>query len=172
MSEDTRVTSPATSGAAEPSTGELISRLSEQLTTLVRSEMQMAQAELSAKAKFAGLGIGLFGGAGVLALYGVGALIATLILAQELTGTQRYAREMTRHLLGRIPGRPVLHVPADAEVPAWLAALIVTVVLFAIAGVVALVGKKQVAQATPAAPQQTIDSVKRDVEVVKEARKP
>jgi flagellar basal body-associated protein FliL len=51
--------------------------------------------------------------------------------------------------------------------PAWLAALIVTVVLFAIAGVVALVGKKQVAQATPAAPERTIDNVKQDIATVK-----
>jgi flagellar basal body-associated protein FliL len=71
------------------------------------------------------------------ALYGVGALIATIILALALL------------------------------IPAWLSALIVTVVLFAIAGVVALMGKKQVSQATPAAPKHTIESVKQDVDTIK-----
>jgi uncharacterized membrane protein YqjE len=125
---------------AEPSLGELVTQLTEQTSRLVRSEMQLAQAEMQEKAKNAGVGAGLFGAAGIVALYGVGALIATVILALSLV------------------------------LPAWAAALIVTVVLFAIAGVVALTGQKRVSRATPPAPQQTIDSVKRDIETVKEGR--
>lgn len=122
---------------AEPSTAQLVTQLTEQSTQLIRSELQLAQAELTAKAKHAGIGAGLFGGAGLVALYGLGALIATVILALALV------------------------------MPAWLAALVVTVVLFVIAGVVALVGKKQVGQATPAAPERTIDNVKQDIATVK-----
>ncbi len=121
----------------EASTSELVSRLTQQSTELIRSELRLAQAEMTEKAKHAGVGAGLFGGAGLVALYGVGALIATIILALALL------------------------------IPAWLSALIVTVVLFAIAGVVALMGKKQVSQATPAAPKHTIESVKQDVDTIK-----
>ena len=134
----TGTTASSTSvGSIEPTTGELINRLTEQTTALVRSELQLAKTEMTEKAKHAGVGAGLFGGAGLIALYGVGALIATIILALA------------------------------TFLDAWLAALIVTVMLFVIAGVVALIGKKQVSQATPAAPERTIDSVKRDVETVK-----
>jgi uncharacterized membrane protein YqjE len=121
----------------EASTSELVSRLTQQSTELIRSELRLAQAEMTEKAKHAGVGAGLFGGAGLVALYGVGTLIATIILALALL------------------------------IPAWLSALIVTVVLFAIAGVVALIGKKQVSQATPAAPKHTIESVKQDVDTIK-----
>lgn len=138
MADTGTTTASATSGSErEPSTAELVSRLTQQSTELIRSELRLAQAEMTAKAKHAGLGAGLFGGAGLVALYGLGTLIATAVLALALA------------------------------VPAWLAALIVTVVLFAIAGIVALVGKKQVSQATPAAPEKTIDSVKQDVETIK-----
>jgi uncharacterized membrane protein YqjE len=123
--------------ASEASTSELVSRLTQQSTELIRSELRLAQAEMTEKAKHAGVGAGLFGGAGLVALYGVGALIATVILALALL------------------------------MPAWLSALIVTVVLFATAGVVALLGKKQVSQATPAAPKHTIESVKQDVDTIK-----
>lgn len=127
----------ATVSPSEASSSELITRLTQQSTELIRGELKLAQAEMTAKAKHAGVGAGLFGGAGVVALYGVGTLLATVILALALV------------------------------LPAWLAALIVTVVLFAVAAVVALVGKKQVAQATPAAPKQAIDGVKRDIETMK-----
>jgi uncharacterized membrane protein YqjE len=134
----TNSTSSTTSvGSTEPTTGELINRLTEQTTHLIRSELQLAKTEMTEKAKHAGLGAGLFGGAGHIAQYGGGALVATIILALA------------------------------TFLPAWLSALIVTVVLFVIAGVAALIGKKQVSQATPAAPEKTIDSVKRDVETVK-----
>jgi len=125
----------------ETSTKELVRELSEQTTTLIRKELALAQLELKEKGKRAGIGGGLFGTAGVLALYGLGALIATAILALA------------------------------TAIDAWLAALIVAVVLFAAAGVVALVGKKQIEQATPPAPEQAIASTKRDVQEVKEHAK-
>jgi uncharacterized membrane protein YqjE len=136
----TSSTAPApTSGPAvgEPSTGELISRLTQQSSELIRSELQLAKTEMTEKAKHAGVGVGMFGGAGIVALYGLGTLIAAIVLALALV------------------------------LPAWLSALIVAVVLFAIAGVVALMGKKQVAQATPAKPERTVENVQRDVETVK-----
>jgi uncharacterized membrane protein YqjE len=127
----------STAPASEASTSELVTRLTQQSTELIRSELRLAQAEMTEKAKHAGVGAGLFGGAGIVALYGVGALVATLIL-----------------------------VLATFLAP-WLAALIVTVVLFAIAGIVALMGKKQISEATPAAPKHTIENVKQDVDTIK-----
>jgi uncharacterized membrane protein YqjE len=127
-----------TGSSSDVSTSELVTRLTQQSTELIRSELRLAQVEMTEKAKHAGVGVGLFGGAGVVALYGVGALIATIILALVALGLK-----------------------------AWLAALIVTVVLFVIAGIVALMGKKQVSQATPAAPEHTIESVKQDVDTIK-----
>jgi uncharacterized membrane protein YqjE len=132
-------------GPARPvtdqSTSELVQRASEQITTLVRDEIALAKAELTEKAKHAGKGVGLFGGGGVLALYGLGALITTLI------------------------------VVLDLWMPLWASALIVTVVLFAIAGVLALLGKKEVNRATPPEPSAAIRSVKADVDEVKHAVK-
>ncbi|MCA2214743.1 phage holin family protein [Jidongwangia harbinensis] len=118
---------------------ELVQRASEQITTLVRDEIALAKAELTEKGKHAGKGVGLFGGGGVLALYGLGALIATLIIVLDLM------------------------------MPLWAAALIVTVVLFAVAGVLALLGKKQVTQAVPPQPEAAVRSVKADVDEVKHA---
>ena len=132
-------------GPARPvtdqSTSELVQRASEQLTRLVRDEIQLAKAELTEKGKHAGIGVGLFGGGGVLALYGVGALIATLIIVLDLF------------------------------LDLWLAALIVTVALFLGAGILALLGKKQVTKAVPPEPQEAVASVKADVDEVKHAVK-
>jgi uncharacterized membrane protein YqjE len=122
---------------ADASTAQLVTQLTEKSTQLIREELRLAQAEMTAKAKHAGVGAGLFGGAGLIALYGVGSLIATVILLLALA------------------------------MDPWLAALIVTVVLFAIAGIAALVGKKQVSRATPPKPEQTIANVQRDVETIK-----
>lgn len=126
---------------ADKSTAELVQRASEQLSRLVRDELTLAKAELAEKGKRAGIGAGLFGGAGVLAMYGVGAAIATGVIALDLV------------------------------LPLWLAALIVTVVLFAIAGVLALLGKKQVTRAVPPEPSAAIASVRADVDEVKHAVK-
>ena len=124
----------------EASTGELVSRLSSEVSQLVREELRLAQIEVTGKAKKAGLGVGMFGAAGVLALYAVGVLIATAILALALA------------------------------VDAWLAALIVGVVLLAAAGIAALLGKKRVQEAAPPVPSRAVDSVKRDIETVRRAR--
>jgi membrane protein len=121
----------------EPGVGELVGQLTEQVSTLVRDEIALAQVELKAKGKAAGIGAGLFGGAGLVAAYGVGVLIAAAVLGLATV------------------------------VDAWLAALIVGVVVLAAAGVLALVGKKQVSQATPPLPTESIEGVKRDVEALK-----
>lgn len=128
-----------TTDASELSTAQLVSRMTEQTSTLVRTEVQLAKAEIQETVKDVGKGAGLFGGAGVTALYGVGALIATAILGLATV------------------------------VDAWLAALIVTVVLFAVAAVLALAGKKKVAQAPPPV-EATKRNVARDIAAVKEAR--
>src|SRR3954464_11470770 len=117
--------------------GAVVHRLSEQIPELVRSEIRLAQAELAEKGKHAGAGIGLFSGAGLLALYGLAGLLT-----------------------------PALG-PLGLALPLWLSALIVTVVLFLAAGIAAMMGKKQVGQATPPAPEKAIAGVKEDVEAVK-----
>jgi uncharacterized membrane protein YqjE len=138
MTEPTATQPPV--GGTDPTLGALVNDLTTQVPELIRSEIRLAQAELTEKGKRAGLGIGMFGGAGIVALYGVGALIATLILLLALA------------------------------MDAWLAALIVTVVLFAVAGVLALLGKKQVDEATPLAPEMAVEGVKEDIATVKGQR--
>ncbi|MDT4995310.1 MAG: hypothetical protein QOH97_5202 [Actinoplanes sp.] len=127
--------------AADQSTSELVQRASEQITRLVRDEIALAKAELTEKGKHAGVGVGLFGGGGVLAMYGVGAMVATLIIVLDLF------------------------------LPLWLAALIVTVALFAMAGILALLGKWQITKAVPPEPTEAVASVKADVDEVKQAVK-
>ena len=124
-------------GASEASVAELVKQLSEQTSRLARQEVELAKAELAVKGKRAGIGAGMFGGAGVFGFYALGALTATGILAL-----------------------------ATAVAP-WLAALIVTVVLGAIAGALALQGKNKVQQATPPVPEQASESVKEDVQWAK-----
>jgi hypothetical protein len=131
----------ASASPADASLGDLVKAMSADLSRLVRDEMQLAQVELSAKAKTAGVGIGAFGGAGVLAFYGVAVLIAAAVLGLALV------------------------------LPAWLAALIVGVLVLAIAGVAALIGKKKVSEAAPAVPERTVASVKEDVAEIKESIK-
>ena len=121
----------------DPSLAELMRRLSDQSTLLVRQELDLAKAELAEKGKQAGLGAGMFGGAAVFGLYAVGALTAALILALSLA------------------------------VVGWLAALIVTVLYAAIAGVLALVGRSKVRQGVPPVPERAVESVKEDVQAAK-----
>jgi len=130
--------SPGRLDPAHASTAELVNRMTGQVSQLIRDELKLAQLELTEKGKKAGMGAGMFGGAGVVALYGVGALIAAGIAALALV------------------------------LPVWASALIVAVVLFLVAGVLALTGKKKVQQATPPMPQEAVDGVKRDIETVKE----
>jgi hypothetical protein len=124
---------------ADASLGDLIKAMSADLSRLVRDEIQLAQTEISAKVKQAGVGVGAFGGAGVLALYGIAALIAAAVLGLAVV------------------------------LPPWLAALIVGIVVLAVAGVVALVGKRKVSEAAPVVPERTVASVKEDVAEIKES---
>lgn len=129
----------STSGNSnDKSAAELLRDLSQQTGDLVRQEMELAKAELRVKGKAAGMGAGMFGGAGVIALYGVGALTAAAILG--------------------------LAIVLDA----WLAALVVGGAYLALAGILALTGKKKVEQATPPLPEQAIESSKEDVEWTKQ----
>jgi hypothetical protein len=122
---------------SQASMAELVKQLSEQTSRLARQEVELAKAELQQKGKRAGLGAGMFGGAGVFGLYAVGALTAAAILG------------------------------LSKAVAAWLAALIVAAALGAIAGVLALGGRQSVQQATPPVPEQATESVKEDVQWAK-----
>jgi uncharacterized membrane protein YqjE len=126
---------PAT--GSDPTLGALVHDMTQQMSTLVRDEIRLAQAEMTEKGKRAGIGVGLFSAAGLFAFFGLATLIATAILALALA------------------------------LPGWLAALIVAVVLFAVAGVFALQGKNNVQQATPPKPEQAIEGLKEDVATVK-----
>jgi putative superfamily III holin-X len=117
--------------------GELLRELSQQTTTLVRQELELAKAELAEKGRRAGVGAGLLTGAGVMGLAALGALTACFIAA------------------------------LSTAMETWLGALIVALVYAAIAGGLALVGKTRVKQATPPAPEQTIETVKEDVQWAK-----
>jgi hypothetical protein len=116
---------------------ELLQELSQKTTTLLRSELELAKLEMTQKGKRAGIGAGMFGVAGVLGLYAVGALTACLILvlATAMTG--------------------------------WVAALTVAAAYGAIAGGLALMGRTKVQQAVPPVPEQASESVKEDVQWTK-----
>jgi MFS family permease len=122
----------------ERSLADLARQLSDQTTELVRHEVELAKAELRVKGKRAGTGAGMFGGAGALGLYALGALTAAIIagIAEAL--------------------------------PVWASALIVAALYGAVAGILALRGKKKVQEATPPLPEQTVQSVKEDVRYTKQ----
>ena len=124
--------------AEERSTGELVKQVAEQVSVLVRDDLKLAQLEMTRKGKQAGFGAGLLGGGGIAALYGVGCLIACVIIA------------------------------ISGAVAAWLAALIVGATLLAVAGIAALLGKGRLQKAAPAVPEETVASVKTDVEEIRE----
>lgn len=126
----------------DASTGELVARLSHDVSELVREELRLAQAEVTEKGKRLGIGAGLFGAAGLLALYAVGVLIATAVLALALV------------------------------VDAWLAALIVGVVLLVAAGVASLLGKREVEDAVPPVPREAISGIKQDVHAATKGHRP
>jgi uncharacterized membrane protein YqjE len=113
--------------------GDLVKEATEQAQTLVRQELELAKAELGEKGKKAGIGAGMFGGAGLFGLFAFAALTAAFIGA------------------------------VDLAVPFWAAALIVAAVYGAIAGALALTGKNKVQEATPPVPEQAVDNVKEDV---------
>jgi uncharacterized membrane protein YqjE len=128
---------PSHTAQDDPTLGALVHDLTQQVPELIRSELRLAQAEMTEKGKRAGVGIGMFSAAGLLAFFGLASVIATAILALA-------------HAL-----------------PDWLSALIVAVALFAVAGVAALLGKKEVQQAAPPAPEHAIEGVKEDIAVMK-----
>jgi hypothetical protein len=118
--------------------GDLVKEATEQAQTLARQEIELAKAELSEKGKKAGIGAGMFGGAGLFGLFAFAALTAAFIGA------------------------------VDLAVPFWAAALIVAAAYGAIAGALALTGKNKVQEATPPVPEQTVDNVKEDVSWTKQ----
>ena len=124
--------------AQERPAGELVKDLSEQVSHLIKDELRLAQLEMTRKGKQAGLGIGLFAGSGGIAVYGIGCLIACAVIA------------------------------IASVLAAWLAALIVGVALLLLAGAAALLGKGRLSKATPAVPEETIGSVKADVDEIRE----
>ncbi|HEX3328572.1 MAG TPA: phage holin family protein [Gaiellales bacterium] len=119
------------------STAELVKDLSREVSELVRQEIALARAEMMQKGRKAGRGAGMLSGAAVLALAAVGGSMATLILVLDLV------------------------------MPAWLAALIVTAAYAAVAAVLGLRGKEEISEAGPPAPEQTVESVKEDVQWAK-----
>jgi uncharacterized membrane protein YqjE len=121
----------------EHGTGELLKELSDHTTTLVRQEIELAKAELGEKGKKAGLGAGMFGGAGLFGVFALAALTTCIIVA------------------------------LDSAMPLWLAALIVAVVYGAIGAVLALQGRNKVQEAGPPVPEQATESVKEDVQWAK-----
>lgn len=125
-------------GTHDDSVGALVTRASQQLSQLVRDEMRLAQAEMTQKGKRFGLGGGLFGGAATVGFLALGALVTA--------GIAGLATVM----------------------PVWASALIVCAVLAAVAAVLALKGKKEIALATPAKPERAIDNVKADMAEIKE----
>ena len=134
---------PARTGSADNSAdnsvAQLVERMSAQISALVRDEMALATAEIKRKGAQAGKGIGLGGAGGVVAVLGLGTLVAAAVLGLATV------------------------------VPAWLAALIIGVVLLVLAGGLAIVGIGQVRDATPPLPEQAVQSTKRDIETVKES---
>lgn len=125
-------------GAPESQTlGALVHQLSQQIPQLIRSELRLAQAEVAQKGKRAGVGLGMFSVAGLLAFFALGTLVTTAILGLALV------------------------------VDAWLAALLVALVLLVAAAAAGLVGRSKVAEATPAAPERAIHGLKEDVATVK-----
>jgi uncharacterized membrane protein YqjE len=119
------------------STGELVKQLAEQTSELVRKEVELAKAELGEKAKTAGQGAGMLGGAGIAGLFALATLTAAVIM-----------------------------LLAEA-MDAWAAALIVTVVYAAAAGALALIGRERVKEGLPPAPEQTVETVKEDLQWAK-----
>jgi hypothetical protein len=122
----------------EHSTGELVKLVAEQVSVLMRNELKLAQLEMTRKGKNAGKGMGMLGGGGLIALYGVACLIACAVIALS-------------HVL-----------------QAWLAALIVGAVLLVIAAVVSAVGRGHLRKATPPTPTEAVESVKTDLEELRE----
>ncbi len=137
MAVTTEDTTAGQDGRDKRSIGELVRYASEQLSILVKEEIKLARLELSNKSKRAGRGAGLLGAGLLLALYGLGVLVAAAVLGV-----------------------------AEVFQP-WLAALIIGGGLLLLAIIFALIGRRQVKAATPAAPVETMESVRADVDALK-----
>jgi hypothetical protein len=134
---------PRTTGipAEERSISELLQQLTEQTTRLAQKEIELAKAEMAAKGKRLGIGAGAFSGAGLIALFALGAATAAAILG------------------------------LSTALEDWLSALIVAFAYLLVAGVLALIGRSKVQAATPPVPEQAAESIKKDVEQTKEKAK-
>ncbi|MEV6249446.1 phage holin family protein [Streptomyces sp. NPDC051742] len=130
---------PNHGSSTEESVGDLVSRASQQISELVREEMQLARAEMTRKGRRFGVGGGLFGGAGLVGFLASQALVGAMIAALALL------------------------------LPVWGSALIIAALLAAVAAVMAAAGRKQIAKGGTPAPEQAINSVKADVAEIKEA---
>lgn len=137
-STDDRIAAERDAQVAHQGTAELVKEAAQQVSELVRAELRLAVAEIKDKGRHAGKGAGLLGSAGLVAMYGAGALIAAVIAALALV------------------------------LPLWASALIVAVVLFVVAAVLALMGRKESSQATPPVPHETVEGIKEDVTTIKE----
>lgn len=125
------------SSNGQASVAELVKRLTEQTSRLAHQEVELAKAELALKGKQAGLGAGMFGGAGMFAMFALGALVTAAILGLA------------------------------QAVASWLAALIVAGGLALVAGLAALLGARKVRKAVPPIPEQTVETVREDLEYAK-----
>lgn len=138
-------TTPASGGVpaqgdpelADASLGTLVAQVTHQIPELVRSELRLAQAEVAEKGKRAGIGLGMFSAAGLLAFFGTGVLLSALVLLLALV------------------------------MPSWAAALVVAAGLFAAAALAGLAGRRKVAQAGPPKPERALEGLKQDVATVK-----
>ncbi|MFN2540150.1 MAG: phage holin family protein [Mycobacteriales bacterium] len=117
--------------------GELVARITAETSTLVRDELRLAQLEMARKGRYAGIGAGLLGGGALFAVLGLGALVAAAVLGLAVV------------------------------LPAWAAAVIVAGALFVLAGVAALVGKKEITAAVPPLPEEALRGVKLDLAALK-----
>jgi uncharacterized membrane protein YqjE len=137
----TRDKQQANGTLSDESTGDLVRRLSEDVSTLVRQEVELAKAELSEKGRKAGRGAGMFGGAGLFGVFAFAALTTALIAG------------------------------LSEEMDTWVAALIVAVAYAGVGAVLALTGKQQVEEAGPPQPEQTVETIKEDVQWAKSQAK-
>ena len=129
---------PAQDDLRDRPIGDLLKQLSQETSTLVKQELDLAKAEMAEKGKKAGMGAGFIGGGALLGLGAFGAFTTFLIALIQTA---------------------VNHT--------WLAALIVTAVYGAIAAFLALRGKDKIQEATPPAPEQTVETLKEVVEWAK-----
>lgn len=134
-------TPPTRDGGDEQSLADLLKQMTQQANSLAQKEIELAKAEMEMKAKRIGVGIGAFGGAGLVGFLALGALTATLILALA------------------------------TSMDGWLAALVVTVAYAVVAGVMALVGRKKVEAGVPPVPEQAFESSERDIDEIRNSVK-